>query len=221
MSKTSKFAVLTDEDEEFTSVKQYLSSCLLHQGKLAEVKMVKIVNSDLTMRFEKRAQKMIKLVGWTNVKHLSGDNSDLSVLGTRGFVVSKGNTGLDFSVGNIKSVSKIQRYENNAHSRGSSSPGTSSTEHHEPEHTFIYSDVAVGRAFVRDSDFQTAPMPQGYDSFYMPQHKLDMDGDGEFDLFEYQMAASFDNRDPAEYEHKYFVKDMSQVNPRYIIKFKF
>ncbi len=207
----SKFVVLNDDDEEYISVKQYLSSCLLSQGKVTEVKMVKIDNDDLTQRFDKRSRNLIKLVGWSNLKSLSADNNDLSLLGSRGFVVSKGSTGIDFSVGNITTVSAIHVH-NASHGN---------VELHEPEHTFVYSDIAVGRSYVLDKDWQHIPVPQTYDSFYMPAHQLDQNNDGEFDLFEYQAAASFDDRDPAEYHHKYFIKDMSQCLPKYIIKFKF
>ena len=213
-AQRSKFVVLNEDDEEFISVKQYLSSCLLQQGKVEEVKMVKIDSTDLTHRFDKKAQKMLKLVGWSNVKNLSGDNSDLSLLGSRGFVLGKGTSGLEFHVGNINGLKASHKYDNG-------NKNSLMEPLHEPEHTFIYSDVAIGRSFVSDSECQTTPIPTGYDSFYIPGEKLDRNGDGEFDLFEYQQAASFDSRDPAEYEHKYFVKDMAQVLPRYIIKFKF
>ena len=146
-SGRNKFVVLEETDDEYQQVKQYLSACLMKKASITDVKMVKIDNPELVSRFEKRSQKLIKLVGWTNMKHLHSDNCDLSVLGNRGFVVSKGTSGLDFTVGNINSVSPIVR-----------APDTHinvKTEIHEPEHTFIYSDVAIGRAFVRDKNFNT------------------------------------------------------------------
>ena len=69
--------------------------------------------------------------------------------------------------------------------------------HSEPrEAVFIYTDVAVGRAFVYDGNPEMKDIPQGYDSFYIPSQPLDRNKDGEFSLEEYHQAASFDGRSP-------------------------
>jgi len=208
----SIFSQLDSLGEEYTSVRQYLASCLLQKGKIEGVTILKIDNPDLTARFEKRGQKLLKLIGWSNLQTLQGDNNDLSLLGKRGFVFAKGSGGLDFITGNINSIES-------AHALNKSNK--SIVEVHEPEHTFVFSDIAIGRSYVLDHDWSSTPLPEGYDSFYMPHHKLDVNDDGEFDLFEYQQAASFDSRDPSNYEHKYFVRDTNQILPRYVIRFKF
>lgn len=208
----SIFSQLDSHGEEYISVRQYLASCLLLKGRIEGVTILKIDNPDLTVRFDKRSQKLLKLTGWSNLQTLHGDNNDLSLLGKRGFVFAKGSGGLDFITGNINSIES-------AHATNKANKA--SVEVHEPEHTFVFSDIAIGRSYVLDKGWSSTPLPEGYDSFYMPAHKLDINDDGEFDLFEYQQAASFDARDPSNYEHKYFLRDPAQVLPRYVIRFKF
>jgi hypothetical protein len=193
---------LPSSSDEYIHTKQYLSSCL-PKASIDKLTIIKIDNADLTVRFERRSQKLLKLAGWSNMKNLSADNNDVSMLSNRGFVFGKGTSGMEFSTGVLAGITAPD-------------PGAISKEH-----TFVYSDIAVGRAFVHDNIESThdTKIPETFDSFYISPVKLDANDDGEFDLFEYQQAAQFDERDPSLYEHKYFIKDVSQLLPKYIVKF--
>ena len=206
------FQQLDNQGEEYISVRQYIASCLILKGKIESVTIIKIENPELTSRFEKKCQKLLKLTGWSNLQTLTNENNDLSLLGKRGFVFPKGANGMEFATGNITSIDPA--YVLNKGNK-------STVEVYEPEHTFVFSDIAIGRSFVLDHDWSSTSIPEGYDSFYLPANKLDRNDDGEFDLFEYQQAANFDAREPSNYEHKYFIKDPSQILPRYVIRFKF
>lgn len=195
------FQQLSSESEELSVIKQYLNSCLSQNHKLRDVNIFKIDNAELGYRFDKNCRKLVKVVGWTNCKTLGGENNDMQMLAQRGFTFGKGLDGMQFTTGivNEKILPKLFQEKE--------------------EHVLIYSDVAIGRAFVEDNDPHASDIPTGFDSFYIPMHKLDRNDDGEFDLFEYQEAATFDGREPNEYQHKYFVKNVSQILPKYVIRF--
>eukprot|EP00981_Chlorochromonas_danica_P002113 scaffold424_cov165-Ochromonas_danica.AAC.13 len=88
------------------------------------------------------------------------------------------------------------------------------------EACYLLLDVAVGRSYVFDGNPTNTPIPPGYDSLYIPDQPLDRNRDGKFSLQEYQKAANFDFRSSSGYSHKYFVSDVNQVCPKYIVCFQ-
>jgi hypothetical protein len=165
------------------------------------VVIYKINDAETTQRFDKVCRKKMKVSGWCNMSHLGSENEPGN-LSTRGFMFGKGMAGMEFRVGVISNqlVPKIL------------DPSV--------EHTVVYSDLGVGRSYVEDSNLHLLEIPEGYDSFYVPHKPLDRDEDGHFNVFEYDQAATFDGRDASLYEHRYFLKDSSQMRPRYIMKFR-
>ena len=193
---------LEPDSEEYAAVRCTLSNSTQSFGTVSGVVIQKVDCPEVYKRFERVCRKKLKVTGWCNI-HALGSENDAENISKRGFVLNKGVGGFEFRVG-VVTESLVPKLMD---------PHV--------EHTLLYSDIAIGRSYVNDKKLHEQTLPQGYDSFYVPPKPLDRDGDGHFDIFEYQQAASFDSRDPSEYEHKYFVKDPIQVLPKYVIKFHF
>ena len=198
----SNLVTLEPDSEEYAAVRCMLSNSTQGQGTVSGVVVQKVNCPEVYKRFDRACRKKLKVIGWSNMHEFSSDN-DAENISKRGLVLNKGIGGFEFRVGvvNESLVPKLM------------DPHV--------EHTLLYSNIAVGRSYVDDKKLHDKVLPQGYDSFYVPLNPLDRNGDGHFDIFEYQQAVSFDERDPSEYEHKYFIKDVAQVLPKYIIKFHF
>jgi hypothetical protein len=187
------------QSPEFDSVRYLLTAASAHLGTIDKLTVWKINNLDLQYKFERRSSGMLRLFGWLNTDSLTAENS-LEHLINRGFTFdSSKQRGLSFTTGNIKSIPDY-------------AIGT--------ELCFVFFEAAVGRAFVYDRDIAQALIPHGYDSLYISPKPLDRNRDGKFSLHEYQLAASFDNRESSEYAHQYFIADVNQVSPKYIVRFR-
>jgi hypothetical protein len=184
---------------EYDLVRYHLSTACAHLGVVEKVTVWKIENMELQYKYERRSSGMLRLSGWMNCEQLSHDNS-LEQLSTRGFYYDPAKLrGMEFPTGIIKSIPEYS---------------------HGIEYCFLFYDIAIGRSFVHDRDTSHAAIPTGYDSLYLSSKPLDRNKDGKFSLHEYQSAAQFDNRSSSEYSHKYFISDMNQVCPKYIVRFK-
>ena len=195
---------LDENDEEYQQVRYYLQACLVSKGDVGRVDVWKITNQQLSYRFDQRSKALLKIISLTNLttEKVGAENSVRNVA-HQGFLFREG--GLEFTTGVLKSVPPANP--------ASLKPET---------YTLIYSDVAVGRSVIVEEKAVLAhAMPDGYDSFYVPQKPLDRNNDGVFDYDEFQAAANFDDRNPIDYFHRYYIKDSSQVLPRYVIEFSF
>lgn len=200
-SQAPSLELLEPTSEEYASARTTLANSCQHVGRATGVVIYKINDSETAQRFDKLCRKKMKVSGWSNLSQLGSEN-EAGNLSTRGFVFGKGKGGLEFRVGVISDQLVPMLLDPSI------------------EHSVVFSDLGVGRSYVEDGNLHLREIPEGYDSFYVPQKRLDRDGDGHFDVFEYNQAANFDGRDASVYEHRYFIKDSSQMRPRYIMKFR-
>lgn len=184
---------------EYDLVRYHLATACGHLGVVEKVTVWKIENMELQFKYERRSSGMLRLNGWLNCEHLTLENS-LEQVTSRGFYYDPNKSrGMEFPTGIIKSIPDYS---------------------HGIEYCFLFYEIAIGRSFVHDRDTSHASIPTGYDSLYISPKPLDRNKDGKFSLHEYQLAAQFDNRNSNEYSHKYFINDMNQVCPKYIVRFK-
>jgi hypothetical protein len=182
---------------ECDQIHYYLKTCLQDRGTSQNLEVWKIDNAEANYKYERKTTNMLKVACWAHSSTIEGCSlEDICTKGLRFDRTAKG--GMEFKTGVIEFSSELALYTS---------------------YCLVYFEVAVGRAYVYDGDPTTKQLPSGYDSFYIPPCPLDRNSDGEFDLQEYQNAAQFDNRDPAHYRHRYFVKDPTQVCPKYVVRF--
>lgn len=194
------------ESDEYQQVRHLLLACLVGKGEVGRVDISKIENQQLSMRYERKSKGLLKMSCLTNVTldKLSAENKDVARVCREGFDFRR-DGGMEFATGVLSSVKP-------------SSPSSLAPE----EYTIIVSEVAVGRSLIaEDKNVATLALPPEYNSFYVPPKPLDRNGDGVFDYEEFQLAASFDGREPVEYQHRYYVKDAGQVLPKYTVQFSF
>ena len=184
---------------EFDLVRYHLATACAHLGIVEKITVWKIENMELQYKYERRSSGMLRLNGWMNCEQLSTENS-LELVSSRGFYFDPSKVrGIEFPTGIIKSIPEYS---------------------HGIEYCFLFYEIAVGRSYIHDRDTSQASIPPGYDSLYLSPKPLDRNKDGKFSLHEYQLAAQFDHRNSNEYSHKYFVSDMNQVSPKYIVRFR-
>ena len=194
------------ESDEYQQVRHLLLACLVGKGEVGRVDIGKIENQQLTVRYERKSKGLLKVSCLTNVTldKLSAENKDVARVCREGFDFRR-DGGMEFVTGVLSSVKP-------------SSPSSLAPE----EYTIIVSEVAVGRSLIaEDKNVATLALPPEYNSFYVPPKPLDRNGDGVFDYEEFQLAASFDGRNPVEYQHRYYIKDAGQVLPKYTLHFSF
>jgi hypothetical protein len=189
---------LESNSPEYDLVKYHLTASTSQLGILEKLNIWKINNTELQYRYERRTNGMLKVQGWHDAENLDKENS-LEQLCIRGFhldpIASKG---MEFSTGIINLDDAVSGLDQ----------------------CFLLLEIAIGRSFVYDGNLSQASIPHGYDSLYIPDQPLDRNKDGKFSLQEYQSAATFDNRNPTEYNHRYFISDINQVIPKYIVRFR-
>lgn len=164
---------LESHTPEYDQIKYYLSACLFHQGSVAKLEIWKIENLELSYRYEQQSVNMMKLPAWVNSVELNRSNS-LEKVSARGFDWSSCGGGYAFTTGVIDFDGTVEDQQ---------------------ECSFLFCEVAIGRAVVYDGDVAEAEVPPGYNSLYIPFQPLDRNQDGKFSLQEYQAAATFDDRD--------------------------
>lgn len=198
---------LAEDDDEYQQVRHYLTACLVNKGELGKVEVWKIKNPHLLIKYERKSKSLLKVISLSNLtsdKIIGAENKDVFKICNEGFDFRR-DGGLEFTTGICTSVPPAN-------------PSSLTPE----SYTMIYSEVAIGRSvIVEEKMVTTHAMPLDYDSFYIPQKPLDRNDDGLFDYDEFQAAANFDDRDPIDYCHRYYIKDPSQVLPKYVIEFSF
>lgn len=188
---------LDNKNPEYDQIQYYLKTCLLDRGVAQNLEVWKIENPEGNYKYERKTANMLKVACWTHSNSIEGCTlEDICTKGVRFDRNAAG--GMEFKTGVIEFSSELALYTS---------------------YCLVYFEVAVGRSLVFDGDLKQKKLPPGYDSFYIPPTPLDRNNDGEFDLQEYQAAASFDNRDPTRYRHRYFVKDPVQVCAKYVVRF--
>eukprot|EP01033_Poteriospumella_lacustris_P007176 gene7176-5167_t len=191
---------LETRSDEYEAVRFAISAASQHIGALSKLEVWKIDNPDLNYKYERKSSGMSRLQSFVSADTLSSENTVEAVC-SRGYYLGVGpNAGALFTTGVINLPNRDATFAGDLQ--------------------FILFDVAVGRSFAFDGGLATAVIPPGYDSLYVPEHPLDRNKDGKFSLQEYQTAASFDNRDPSKYAHKYYIKDANQVMPKYVLRFR-
>ena len=188
---------LDAKNPEYDQIQYYLKTCLLDRGVSQNLEVWKIENPESNYKYERKTSNMLKVACWSHSNTIEGCSlEDICTKGVRFDRTEAG--GMEFKTGVIDFSSDLALYTS---------------------YCLVYFEVAVGRAYVSDKDVKLMKIPAGYDSLYIPPVPLDRNNDGEFDLSEYQSAAQFDNRDPSQYRHRYFVKDPTQVCPKYVVRF--
>lgn len=191
---------LETRSDEYEAVRFALSAASQHVGAVSKLEVWKIDNPDLNYKYERKSSGMLRLQSFVSADTLSSENTVEAVC-SRGYYLGVGpNAGALFTTGVINLPNRDATFAGDLQ--------------------FILFEVAVGRSFAFDGGLATAIIPPGYDSLYIPEQPLDRNKDGKFSLQEYQTAASFDNRDPSKYAHKYYVKDANQVMPKYVLRFR-
>jgi hypothetical protein len=177
-----------------------LSAASQHIGAISKLEVWKIDNPDLNYKFERKSSGMMRLQSLVSTENMSSENS-VEAICSRGYYLGLGQSaGALFTTGLINLPNKDATFASDIQ--------------------FVLFDIAVGRSFAFDGSLVSATIPPGYDSLYIPDQPLDRNRDGKFSLQEYQNAASFDNRDPSKYAHRYYIKDPNQVMPKYILRFR-
>jgi hypothetical protein len=190
---------LESNSPEHDYVRYNLTSSTAHLGIIEKLNIWKINNTELQYRYERRTNGMLKVQGWYDAEDLDSENS-LEQICIRGFHVDPSVAkGMEFSTG-------IIHFDDETYAS--------------LDHCFLLLEIAIGRSFVYDGNLSEASLPHGYDSLYLPEKPLDRNKDGKFSLQEYQNAATFDHRNSGEYNHRYFVTDIHQVIPKYIVRFR-
>lgn len=135
--------------------------------------MWKISNPETSSRFERKSGTLLRVPCWVDTTTLpEGDSIDeLCRFGFRFQSVP----GLYFRTGGIIDPPEL----------------TSSNTYQG-----VYCEVAIGRSRVNDNVDPAGRIPVGFDSYYIPNEKLDRNQDGEFSIAEYQAAANFNFREP-------------------------
>lgn len=191
---------LETRSDEYEAVRFAISAASQHVGAVSKLEVWKIDNPDLNYKYERKSSGMLRLQSFVSADTLSSENTVEAVC-SRGYYLGVGpNAGALFTTGVINLPNRDATFAGDLQ--------------------FILFDVAVGRSYAFDGGLATAVIPPGYDSLYIPEQPLDRNKDGKFSLQEYQTAASFDNRDPSKYAHKYYVKDANQVMPKYVLRFR-
>lgn len=178
--------------EEFINLRNYLVSCL--QGRIvSKLDIWKIESDSSQQKFEIQSQNNLCLPCWSL---LSDNGNNLREICESGLVMND-EKGIILFTGTFQDEIIYSDREMDC--------------------IYVYVDACIGQSFVADDSSST--IPDGYDSLYLLQNKLDRNNDGEFSLHEYQNAATFDARNPLKYRHTYCIKDSSRVNPKYIFRF--
>ena len=133
----------------------------------------------MTSNFDRQTGGLLRLPSWVQAEELPEDNS-LEEICLYGFQLHN-TSGMSFSTGNVDMQ-----------------PDAAAVKQ------LVYCEVAVGRARVCDPADIVVPttaaatvcIPQGYDSLYVPQERVDRNGDGELTMEEYDAATDFDLRNP-------------------------
>lgn len=133
----------------------------------------KIDNLEVTGIYERRVLGLLRVSAWVDPMDIEGQT--VEQVSSKGFDFSQSG-GMLFETGCLQLPQTMQNEYN--------------------EKVLLYSEVAVGRAFVYDGNPGMRQIPDGYDSFYVPNQPLDRNNDGHFSLEEYHAAAQFDGRDP-------------------------
>ena len=178
---TSGFWLNREKDaSEYDQIHYYLRASTFG-ASISKFEVWKIQNLEFTYQYQNHTKSLQKLASWTNARKLDGNTNNLEAICEQGFNFD--NKGMEFQTGVIEEA------------RNCGDPGEA-----DREHTFVYSEVAVGRSFVYSNDLidreSVVDIPPGYDSLYIPSKPLDRDKDGKFSLAEYQSAARFDDRNP-------------------------
>jgi hypothetical protein len=194
---------------------------IVHQLKLSivdgrvptDVEIWQIENGEFADSYRKRSENLLRLPSWSN-PDLLGDLNSVREVCTRGQFQFGPQGYMEFSTGVVDLPS-------------------TSKQPNKPM-SLLFSEIAVGRSYVID-DLQAiaqkqrqsrgtggaaGSLPAGFDSYYLTAEPLDRNHDGEFSLAEYQAAASFDNRDPKYYRHRYVFTDSTLVLPKYVVRFQ-
>lgn len=175
---------------EYDQVYFYLKSCLSPVGsgtvlspfdnavtstvKIGEMEVWKINNPDHLYQYEQRTKNLLKLACWKPSISNENDVNSIENICSYGYRIPNGGFGLEFTTGILEL-------------------GVPASSKHSTLHTFVYSEIGVGRAYVCDRiDIE---LPTGFDSLYITPFPLDRNRDGKFSLTEYRSAARFDYRD--------------------------
>jgi hypothetical protein len=213
---------LETQSAEYDLVKYHLHTAIEAVGIIDKLSVWKIINPELQYRFERRSSGMLRLQSWYNAD-LCVEQNSLENVCSGGFQIDKSQeSGFYLPIGVIKTIGDLEEQR---------------------ECCFLLLDVAVGRSYVYDGSLRSAPIPNGYDSLYIPDQPLDRNKDGKFSLQEYQTAAHFDFRASryhhlhlysfsstrksqafnfgySGYRHNYFIPDTSQLCPKYVVRFQ-
>lgn len=153
------------------------SRCSIACGIVSNLIVFRIDNAEITANFDRKTGGLLRLPSWVKEDDLPEDNS-LEEICQYGFQLQN-TTGMLFTTGNVDVIP---------------------SSHPSEIKRLIYCEVAVGRAKVGDphevASSTIAPLPQGFDSFYIPHERVDQNNDGELTMEEYDAAANFDFRDP-------------------------
>jgi hypothetical protein len=150
----------------------YKSRCSNSSGLVSDLNVWRIDNAQVTSNFDRTTGGLLRLPSWVKTEDLPDDNS-LDEICHYGFQLHNTN-GMSFSTGNVDILQDSSVKQ------------------------LVYCELAVGRARVCDPADITSScaIPEGFDSLYVPQERVDRNNDGELTMEEYDAAANFDFRDP-------------------------
>lgn len=157
-----------DKDSEYDQVHYYLKASLtLPPSAVVEnLEVWKIQNLEFNYQYQRKTKTMLRLASWLNAKSLNRDINSLEMICDRGFSFAGGLVGTG---GMVCSTGVIDQFAD---------IDTTNTSDFDKEQTFVYSELAVGRSFVYNSDVTyqygaAMEIPPGYDSLYIPSKPLD------------------------------------------------
>lgn len=155
----------------------YLIRCLNSLGLVSDLNIWRIDNAQVTSDFDRTTGGLLRLPAWVNTEELPEDNC-LDEICQYGFQLHN-TKGMSFSTGNIPNL----------------------IPNADVAQQLVYCELAVGRARVCDpaeiapTSTEAVIIPEGYDSLYVPQERVDRNNDGELTMDEYDAAANFEFRD--------------------------
>jgi hypothetical protein len=195
---------------EFYTVKYHLDISLGGKASFESISVYRL-DTPAGRAFDKHFGNAHQLKVWKNAKNFT--QSEFEYICTRGFDI--GSRGQNFSCGCVDiAIPESVR-------KGASPESRRRASKKNPVYNLLLCDIAPGRSIVVEDKELQDPIPEGYDTYYKNPEPLDRNNDGIFSLSEYQAVATFEGRDPSEYQHTYHIKDSSRVAPRYCVRFQF
>ncbi|KAJ3371559.1 hypothetical protein GGF31_003168 [Allomyces arbusculus] len=172
---------LSSSSPQFAYLEYFLQLCL-HASSARLLTVHALSNPHNTVQFERRCRDILTLDTWVDPAHFPPGNAEEEVV-RRGFVFSANAPGIRVGIGAIRSAQQDET---------------------KTVHKAILCKVGIGRAYLNDPDNAARePIPEGYDSYYLPVDREDADGNHN------------------DYYHEYFISNAAQVLPMYLVQYEY